>query len=432
LQVRRAADECAKALARALLQPAALTDMLLPVLRGEEACCALLLCLLHVSAGAGDQGASGRAVGAFAGRLAKICSCDGDGGKMEAWVGNGDGEASGGQRLLCHHFNALLSAILGGRAAAGRSMAAGGSSNSGNDKTAATAAASTSAAPSSGPMNTAAAVADERWRKGSTQLAAFDQLCRLAPLGTAAHLDLMVPIILSQLRAPAETDPEVRLAVLTLLGSVMAAPEVTAERLSPHAAALVADALAPNLVWRAGVAAATVRKATVAALYTMLQGGRLLVPALAETAPQQLLPVLKTNIEDQDPTTRHLSCLCLARCLEMLPLALGEAPVREIYPELLKRLDDSSDDVRKAACRALTALFAASPPENVRGTVLEYSTEQLLVHLDDQDGDIQESALAVLAAAAAIDPGMVRKKALAARPSHRDPRHCDRLLTQIS
>jgi HEAT-like repeat len=69
--------------------------------------------------------------------------------------------------------------------------------------------------------------------------------------------------------------------------------------------------------------------------------------------------------------------------------ALGEEPVRELYPELLKRLDDSNDSVRKAVCATLAAFFRATPPENVKGTVLDYSSDQLLVHLDDQDPAVQ-------------------------------------------
>jgi HEAT-like repeat len=69
--------------------------------------------------------------------------------------------------------------------------------------------------------------------------------------------------------------------------------------------------------------------------------------------------------------------------------ALGEEPVRELYPELLKRLDDSNDSVRKAVCATLAAFFRATPPGNVKGTVLDYSSDQLLVHLDDQDPAVQ-------------------------------------------
>lgn len=173
----------------------------------------------------------------------------------------------------------------------------------------------------------------------------------------------------------------------------------------------------------------------------------------------------------------------------MMPGALGEEPVRLIYPELLKRLDDSNDAVRMAVCGTIAAFFRvsrkhtrrsvtarvnsclsrvfflrffagvwrpsagrslapvarresyacpavsqaiyfarlvillsvcvrarvyglwccllfvflwsdkkkqATAPQNVRGSVLTYSSEQLLVHLDDQDERMQRAVFAVL------------------------------------
>lgn len=38
----------------------------------------------------------------------------------------------------------------------------------------------------------------------------------------------------------------------------------------------------------------------------------------------------------------------------------------------------------------------ATAPQNVRGTVLNYSVEQLLIHLDDQDEALQSAVFAVL------------------------------------
>jgi hypothetical protein len=64
--------------------------------------------------------------------------------------------------------------------------------------------------------------------------------------------------------------------------------------------------------------------------------------------------------------------------------------LRQLYPALLKRLDDSSDDVRKAVCTTFGTFLRTSPPKNFVGTILDYSVEQLLVHLDDQDPAIQQ------------------------------------------
>ena len=66
-----------------------------------------------------------------------------------------------------------------------------------------------------------------------------------------------------------------------------------------------------------------------------------------------------------------------------LPGALGEQPVSELYPSLLKRLDDSSDDVRYAVCKTFRSFFGAAPATAFRGTCIDYTLDQLFVHLDD-------------------------------------------------
>ncbi|CAN0336226.1 unnamed protein product [Ectocarpus fasciculatus] len=219
--------------------------------------------------------------------------------------------------------------------------------------------------------------------------------------------------------------------MLALLECVVKHDGVTEESLRPHAETLLKEMVLPNAVWRAGLVAATVRKVAIAVLYTALRGNKIGVEAVY-TSAEQVLPVLKTNLEDHEATTRQMTCLSLEMMFRMIPGALGDEPVRLIYPELLKRLDDSNDTVRMAVCGTIAAFFRATPPQHVRGTVLQYMSEQLLVHLDDQDEAMQRAVFAVMEVAAAIDPKAVEKLASEARSSHRTPSYCDRLVALCS
>ena len=42
-----------------------------------------------------------------------------------------------------------------------------------------------------------------------------------------------------------------------------------------------------------------------------------------------------------------------------------DTQVHQLYPELLKRLDDSCDDVRKAIVPALISFFASAAPKRL-------------------------------------------------------------------
>lgn len=128
-----------------------------------------------------------------------------------------------------------------------------------------------------------------------------------------------------------------------------------------------------------------------------------------------MLPVLKSSMDDSDAKTRQLVCLALQYLFVALPGSLGgklcvyclhttqrysdkraifllastEEPVHQLYAEILKRLDDSNDTVRKAACQTFTTFLKAAPKEHFRGTIIDYTLDCLFVHLDDSEPDIQ-------------------------------------------
>merc|ERR1711988_220112 len=95
---------------------------------------------------------------------------------------------------------------------------------------------------------------------------------------------------------------------------------------TPHAATLIKDVLTHNLVWRAGRVASTVRKVAAACFYTILRLNYANKACLFEAAPS-LLPILKTDLDDYDASTRQLICMCLRMMFEALPGAFGEQPV---------------------------------------------------------------------------------------------------------
>ncbi len=56
--------------------------------------------------------------------------------------------------------------------------------------------------------------------------------------------------------------------------------------------------------------------------------------------------------------------------------------LRDIYPELLKRMDDSQDNIREKACEALEAFFNLLP-EGWSESLYEYIVKSVIIHLDD-------------------------------------------------
>lgn len=69
-----------------------------------------------------------------------------------------------------------------------------------------------------------------------------------------------------------------------------------------------------------------------------------------------------------------------------------------MYPELLKRLDDSSDDVRIAATQTFSAYFGCLCKEYEVGLYrahLEEIFKGLLLHMDDPQEEVQMAVLGI-------------------------------------
>ncbi|OWZ19534.1 hypothetical protein PHMEG_0006218 [Phytophthora megakarya] len=262
------------------------------------------------------------------------------------------------------------------------------------------------------------------WEKSNPSRVLFDSLCRRGRAACGENLNRIVPVFLVHLE-PAQ-DADVRLAFLALLETMLGTDAIS-QAFKPFSVGLLQKAIIPNIVWRGGRVAATIRKVAVACAYTLLRQDIADHPCLFETAPQ-MLPVLKSSMDDNDAKTRQLVCLALQYLFVALPGCLGEEPVHQLYAEILKRLDDSNDTVRKAACQTFTTFLRAAPKEHFRGTIIDYTLDCLFVHLDDSEPDIQEAVFEVLKGTVAIDAPRLAKKAEENRIRHQSPRYCDQLL----
>lgn len=265
--------------------------------------------------------------------------------------------------------------------------------------------------------------ASARWQKNDPNCVLFDSLCRRGVAACGENLGKIVPVLVAHLEP--DQDADVRLAFLALLETMLGTDAIS-QAFKPYSVTLLQRGIIPNIVWHGGRVAATIRKVAVACAYTLLRQRIADQQCLFETAPQ-MLPVLKSSMDDCDAKTRQLVCLALQYLFVALPGCLGEDPVHQLYAEILKRLDDSKDTVRIAACEMFTTFLKAAPKEHFRGTIIDYTMDCLFVHLDDSEPDIQEAVFNVLKETVVIDAPRLAKKAEENRTRHQSPRYCDQL-----
>lgn len=140
---------------------------------------------------------------------------------------------------------------------------------------------------------------------------------------------------------------------------------------------------------------------------------------------EKLVPLVLSALEEDAQTSRLFACRSLSIVLELTGSSLHPDALNKIYPrnlhrrlltlltrssrssesfsfspfvtaDLLKRLDDSSEEVRSVALRAL-GLWLSGLTEEYNpewcAAHLQLLFQQLLLHLDDPDSSVQEQVL---------------------------------------
>ena len=112
---------------------------------------------------------------------------------------------------------------------------------------------------------------------------------------------------------------------------------------------------------------------------------------------------LVSCLEDDDVTTRRLSCRVITKMFEYMSnisvatQRLRYEQINDLYPKLLKRLDDSDDEIRKDACLMLVKFWSAAEKSSYfHETCMVYTFDVLFLHLDDPSLEIQRAVFEAL------------------------------------
>jgi hypothetical protein len=199
----------------------------------------------------------------------------------------------------------------------------------------------------------------------------------------------------------------------------------------------------PNLVWRPGAMASALRKIAVATLFSLLSGT---VNLFDPDMIAHIIPVLLTNLDDSEPTTRELSCVCLSLILqnasnEILSIVdkSKSRVIDAMYTQFLGLLDDCHSPVRLAACRALKEYIVQSHAITSKSAKsIETIMAELLIHLDDPDQEIKDGIFQVLVVLIDLhchaEPTileMLKGQIKSSMRTHKDGSFCSLLLEEL-
>ncbi|XP_068606399.1 dynein axonemal assembly factor 5-like [Brachionichthys hirsutus] len=234
-----------------------------------------------------------------------------------------------------------------------------------------------------------------------------------------------------------DRDPEMRMSIFSMLAKLLLDAENTLDsqgRFYEESEKFLSDTLVPNLVWHAGRVGAAVRTAALSCLLALLHGGGV-TPAQVMLLEERLSPLLLSALDEDSQMARLFACRSLLTILKLAGTGLHCEALNKIYPELLKRMDDSSEEVRSAALQAIGMWLSSLTKDynHERCTPhLQLLFQHLLLHLDDPDSSLQGRLLEVLKNGSSVHPALLKRAVEAARDKHRTPLYCDQLLRHIS
>ncbi|XP_044931137.1 dynein axonemal assembly factor 5 isoform X1 [Mustela putorius furo] len=285
-----------------------------------------------------------------------------------------------------------------------------------------------------GPLLEQLAASHQDWTVHSVELLQFNVLLTHAGPALGGVLPQLVPALRSCLQ-PAR-DPQMRLRLFSSLSQVLLSAQETVNsqgQFHHYLDTVTKDILVPSLQWHAGKTAAAIRTAAVSCLWALISSDILSEKQMREVQ-ETLMPDVLTTLEEDSQRTRLISCQIINRFLKTSGGVTDPEKFIKIYPELLKRLDDVSHEVRLAATSALVTWLACVPNDDGKAhyqSNIQFLYRELLVYLDDPEAAVQDAVLEVLKAGSILFPELLVRETEAVVEKHRSPAHCQQLLRYL-
>ncbi|PNJ23247.1 DNAAF5 isoform 4, partial [Pongo abelii] len=272
------------------------------------------------------------------------------------------------------------------------------------------------------------------WTAHSPELLQFSVI--VAQSGPA--LGQALPHVVPTLRACLQPsrDPQMRLKLFSILSTVLlrAADTINSQgQFASYLETVTKDILAPSLQWHAGRTAAAIRTAAVSCLWA-LTSSEVLSAKQIRDVQETLMPQVLTTLEEDSQMTRLISCRIINTFLKTSGGMTDPEKLIKIYPELLKRLDDVSNDVRMAAASTLVTWLQCvkgADGKSYYQSSVQYLYRELLVHLDDPERAIQDAILEVLKEGSGLFPDLLVRETEAVIHKHRSATYCEQLLQHV-
>lgn len=245
-----------------------------------------------------------------------------------------------------------------------------------------------------------------KWNKNSPDRFAFDTYTKNGGAALEKHWIDILNIISHCTEAV--KDLEIRMDMVCLMENLIENKEVN-EQLKPFMEFIVPEILLPCCAWKSQRPSYKVRKASLVCLIKIFKYG-LIDEETSIGFFKEFMNVLKQALDDDwDPEIRFLSIKLMKEFCLINKNSFNEENMFELYPVLLKRLDDSQDANRIEMCGILEVYFQICQRVKVSESTYDYIINTSFIHLDDPNEIVRDAVFGFLKEALKVYPETFKK-----------------------
>lgn len=232
----------------------------------------------------------------------------------------------------------------------------------------------------------------ESWDKDTPERFIFDMLVRKSYTAVVDYWETILMIIAANVER--EKHVELKMDMLSLVEHFLNQEELHST-ICYYSEIILKMILIPSIAWMVGKPNVQTRKAAIICTMRLIEK-KLIEPEKLQENFKSMFGYMKNCLDDDwQNDIRFASVVMLKHLLPYLKGTFDYDDYKELYVELLKRLDDAQDGIRIETCKVFE-LFFEQLPDPWSSSLYEYCVKTIFIHLDDSNEKIQQAVVEVL------------------------------------
>ena len=240
----------------------------------------------------------------------------------------------------------------------------------------------------------------DKWDRHTPQRFVFDMLVRRSQTAVVDFWDEILEIVATCVDR--EKDYEMRMDMLSLTEHFLKTENLYSTIVF-YSEIIIKMIIVPCLKWSPGIPSNSIRKAAIVCMMTLLNNNLIESIKMFQNF-LEVFAAMKSCLDDDWMNELRFAAILLTRkMMEKCRDDLDHECFKEIYEQLLKRLDDAQDGIRIETAKTFELFFELLPVQ-WSNSLYDYTIKGVFIHLDDQNEEVRNAIYKVLKKGCRIRP----------------------------